>query len=69
MPLPHFLLLVAAVILAAGVTLFLALSLGVPLQALALGVAIAAAVAHLSGRIGNGPPRKAPRHHTGDRPP
>ena len=55
MPLPHFLLLVAAVILAAGVTLFLALSLGVPLQALALGVAIAAAVAHLSGRIGNGP--------------
>ena len=55
MPLPHFLLLVAAVMLAASVTLFLALSLGVPLQALALAAGIAAVVVHLSARIGNGP--------------
>ena len=37
MPLPHFLLLVAVVILAAGATLVLALTMGVPLEALALG--------------------------------
>ena len=55
MPLPHFLLLVAAVILAVGATLILALALGVPLQALALAAGIAAAVAHLSARVGNGP--------------
>lgn len=55
MPLPHFLLLVAAVILAAGATLVLALAMGVPLQALALAAGIAAVVAHLSARIGNRP--------------
>jgi hypothetical protein len=55
MPLPHFLMLVAAVIVAAGVTLILALSLGIPLQVLVLGTAVAAAIAHLSARIGNGP--------------
>ena len=55
MPLPHFLMLVLAVIVAAGVTLILAVSLGVPLPVLALGTVIAAAVAHLSARIGNGP--------------
>ena len=55
MPLPHFLLLVAAVILAAGATLVLALLMGVPLQALALAAGIAAVVVHLSARIGNGP--------------
>lgn len=55
MPLPHFLLLVAAVILTAGATLVLALIMGVPLQALALAAGIAAVVAHLSARIGNGP--------------
>lgn len=55
MPLPHFLMLVAAVIVAAGVTLVLAVSLGIPLPVLALGVVIAAAVAHLSARIGSGP--------------
>ena len=55
MPLPHFLLLVAAVILAAGVTLILALAMGVPLPALALAAGIAAVVAHLSARTGNGP--------------
>jgi|GEM_PF-6390534 len=58
MPLPHFLMLVVAVIVAAGVTLFVALSLGVPFPVLALGTVVAAAVAHLSARIGNGP------HHT-----
>ncbi|MDO5369558.1 hypothetical protein [Paracoccus sp. (in: a-proteobacteria)] len=55
MPLPHFLMLVLAVIVAAGVTLVVAVSLGIPLQVLALGTVIAAAVAHLSARIGNGP--------------
>ena len=55
MPLPHFLLLVAAVILTAGATLVLALVMGVPLQVLALAAGIAAVVVHLSARIGNGP--------------
>ena len=55
MPLPHFLLLVAAVILAAGAALVLALVMGVPLQALALAAGIAAVVVHLSARPDNGP--------------
>ena len=61
MPLPHFLLLVVAVILAAGLSLLLAVAAGVPLPALALGAAIAALVAHLMARsrdMDNGP------HHT-----
>ena len=55
MPLPHFLLLVAVVILAAGAKLVLALTMGVPLEALALAAGISAVVVHLSARAGNGP--------------
>ena len=53
MPLPHFLMLVVAVILAAGVSLVLALAAGVPLPALAVGVALAALVAHVASGGGN----------------
>ena len=48
MPLPHFLWMLAAVIAAAAVTLCLALSVGVPLQAMALVVLIAAAFLHFA---------------------
>lgn len=54
MPLPHFLMLVAVVILAAGVSMLLALAAGVPLRVLGLGVAVAALVAHLAARTGDG---------------
>ena len=62
MPLPHFLLTVLAVIIAAGVSLVLALAAGIPLPVLALVAAVAAVIAHLAARTGagldNGP------HHT-----
>lgn len=52
MPLPHFLLLIAAVILAAGLSLWAALAVGVPLAAMGLGALIAAALAHFATRTG-----------------
>ncbi|WBU57287.1 hypothetical protein [Paracoccus sediminicola] len=48
MPLPQFLLLIAAVILAAAATLWVSLSQGVPIVALALAALIAAGVVHLA---------------------
>lgn len=48
MPLPHFLLMISAVILLASVTIFLSLSAGVPLVALGLIALTGAAVLHLS---------------------
>ena len=54
MPLPHFLMLIVAVILAAGLSLVLAVSAGVPLPVLALGAVIAALVAHFMARSGDG---------------
>lgn len=48
MPLPQFLLLMAAVILAAAATLWVSLANGVPFVALALAALIAAAVVHFS---------------------
>lgn len=57
MPLPHFLLLVIAVIALAAATLWLALAAGVPLAALGMGALIAAAAAHLGARMGDGPHR------------
>lgn len=48
MPLPHFLLLIMAVILAAALTLWLAIALGVPEAALILPLLGAAAILHLS---------------------
>ncbi|MBW7055945.1 hypothetical protein KY389_04440 [Paracoccus bogoriensis] len=50
MPLPHFLLLIASVILAAGLTLWAAFASGVPLAALALVALGAALVLHLVPR-------------------
>ena len=50
MPLPHFLLLIAAVILAAGVTLWASVAAGVPLAAPAIVALMGAAVLHLSMR-------------------
>lgn len=50
MPLPHFLLMVLAVIIAAGVSLVLALAAGIPLPVLALVAAVAAVIAHLAAR-------------------
>ncbi|MBA4490452.1 hypothetical protein [Paracoccus sp. S1E-3] len=46
MPLPQFLWLMAAVIVAAAATLWVSLSNGVPIVALALAALIAAAVVH-----------------------
>lgn len=48
MPLPHFLLLVVATILAAAVTLWVSLSAGVPLVAFGLLALSAAALLHIS---------------------
>ncbi len=50
MPLPHFLLMLAAVTIAAALTLWATLSAGVPLIALALIALTAAAVLRLSMR-------------------
>lgn len=57
MPLPHFLMLVAVVILAAGTSLLLALAAGVPPGVLALGLGSAALLAHVLMRQGGGPGR------------
>ncbi|SFA44705.1 hypothetical protein SAMN04487972_103253 [Paracoccus halophilus] len=50
MPLPHFLLLILVVILAAGVTIWMANAAGIPLFALGLVALLAAALVHLSAR-------------------
>lgn len=50
MPLPHFLILMLAVILAAGLTLWAASAVGIPLFALGLLVLAAAGIAHLGTR-------------------
>ncbi|MDO5642825.1 MAG: hypothetical protein Q4G26_10640 [Paracoccus sp. (in: a-proteobacteria)] len=47
MPLPHFLLLMIAVILAAAATLWVSIAQGIPLVALALAALIAAALMRL----------------------
>lgn len=50
MPLPHFLILILAVILAAGLTIWAASAVGIPLFALGLLALLAAAIAHLTTR-------------------
>ncbi|MNU03330.1 hypothetical protein D3C72_2473130 [compost metagenome] len=50
MPLPHFLVLIFTVILAAAVTIWAASAVGVPLVALGLIALMAAAIAHLAWR-------------------
>lgn len=50
MPLPHFLILIIAVTLAAGLTIWAASAVGIPLFALALIALMAAAIAHLAMR-------------------
>lgn len=50
MPLPQFLLLIATVIMAGGVTLWVTLKAGVPLVALGLIALTGAAVLHLGSR-------------------
>ncbi len=48
MPLPHFLALLFAVVLAAGLTIWAASAVGVPLFALGLVALMAACIAHLA---------------------
>ncbi|SDE61153.1 hypothetical protein SAMN05421538_108158 [Paracoccus isoporae] len=48
MPLPQFLLMIAAVVFAAAATLWFSLANGVPVVALALAALIAAAVVHFT---------------------
>ncbi len=50
MPLPHFLILILAVILAAGLTIWAASAIGIPLFALGLLALLAAAIADLKPR-------------------
>ncbi|MDO5632899.1 MAG: hypothetical protein Q4G22_13840 [Paracoccus sp. (in: a-proteobacteria)] len=50
MPLPHFLLMIAIVILLAAVTLWASVAAGIPLAALAIVALMGAAVLHLSMR-------------------
>lgn len=50
MPLPHFLLMLLAVIVAAALTLWVSMSAGVPLIALLLVALSAAALLHLAQR-------------------
>ena len=54
MPLPHFLMLILAVILAAGATIWAASVVGVPLFVLGLLALMAAGVAHLAARDRHG---------------
>lgn len=51
MPLPRFLVLIAAVIVAAGVTIFCAVLAGVPLAALGFGALLAAGLMRLLARV------------------
>jgi hypothetical protein len=51
MPLPHFLLLLVVVVLAAGATLWVASSAGVPFAALALAALVGAALMRLLARV------------------
>lgn len=50
MPLPHFLILILAVILTAGLTIWAASAVGIPLFALGLLALAGAGIAHLSAR-------------------
>lgn len=50
MPLPQFLILIASVITAAGVTIWFAASAGVPFAALGIVALMAAGLVHLSMR-------------------
>ncbi len=61
MPLPQFLLMLVLVIVVAAATVWLATSFGIALPALALVAVIAAAVAHVAGRPGDGS-----NHHQGN---
>lgn len=47
MPLPHFLVLIAGVIVASGATIWAASAVGVPIFALAIVALLAAAIMHL----------------------
>lgn len=51
MPLPHFLALICITILAAGLTLWFAASVGVSLAVLGMAALIAAGVARLAARV------------------
>jgi len=51
MPLPHFLLLIAAVILAGALTVFIALHQGISLPALGLVALVAAALVRMMARV------------------
>lgn len=51
MPLPHFLILILAVILAGAVTIWGATAVGVPLYAIALVALTAAAILRLAMRV------------------
>ncbi len=50
MPLPHFLMLIIGVILAAGLTIWLVNAAGIPLLALGLVALLAAGLVHLTAR-------------------
>ena len=56
MPLPHFLLMIVAVIVAAAATLWVSFANGVPLVALALAALIAAASGHAQQSSPQAPP-------------
>ena len=51
MPLPHFLMLILVVILAAGLTIFLAAQAGVPMVALDLGALVGACLMRMLARV------------------
>ncbi|HEY0212168.1 MAG TPA: hypothetical protein VGC40_01040 [Paenirhodobacter sp.] len=51
MPLPIFLALICGVIVAAGVTIWVAAHAGVPLPLMAIGLVLAAALARLFTRV------------------
>lgn len=64
MPLPHFLLLLVAVIAAAALTIWAAVSAGIPVVLLGLVALIAALLTHLAGRLDAGSQnRPAPDGH------
>ncbi|WP_170295199.1 hypothetical protein [Paracoccus aestuariivivens] len=51
MPLPHFLILIVAVILTGALTIWIAASIGIPLYVLGVVALTAAAIVHFATRV------------------
>lgn len=62
MPLPHFLLMLTAVLVAAGVTLWVAVDIGIPLPVVGMLALAVVAVLHLAAPADDSGDESSPRH-------